>query len=85
MKNKLIDLNNHLFMQLERLGDEDMDMDALEKEIKRTDAIVGVSEQIINNANTALNAAKLVAQGGGNFNAMLPMIEDKKDTPDERK
>lgn len=83
MKNKLIDLNNHLFMQLERLGDEEMDLDALEKEIKRTDAIVEVSEQIIGNANLALRAAALVAEYGGNYQSMLPMIENKQGKDNE--
>lgn len=79
MKNKLTDLNDHLFMQLERLGDEDMDIEALEKEIKRTDAIVEVSEQIISNANLALRGAALMAEYGGEFKTMLPMLENKKD------
>lgn len=78
MKNKLTDLNDHLFMQLERLGDEDMDIDTLEKEIKRTDAIVEVSEQIISNANLALRGAALMAEYGGEFKTMLPMLENKK-------
>ena len=67
MKNKLVDLNNHLFAQLERLGEEDLDQDAIEQEIKRTDAIVSVSEQIVANANLALRAAArgLPARGGG--------------------
>ena len=47
MKNKLVDLNNHLFAQLERLGDEDMTSEQMEKETARTGAIVKISEQII--------------------------------------
>ena len=50
MKNKLSDLNNHLFAQLERLGDEELDLEAIEKEAKRTDAIVQVADNIISNA-----------------------------------
>lgn len=77
MKNKLIDLNNHLFEQIERLNDDDLSTDRIEQEIKRTDAIVSVSEQIISNANLALRAASLVAEYGGNYETMLPMIERK--------
>lgn len=35
MKNKPVDLNNHLFAQLERLGDEDLSGDDLKQEIER--------------------------------------------------
>lgn len=78
MKNKLIDLNNHLFAQLERLSEEDLSPEQIDKEIKRADAIVSVSEQIIDNANIALKAAALVAEyGGEGYQKMLPMLEGK--------
>lgn len=35
MKNKLVDLNNHLFAQLERLGDEDLSAEQLEQEVNK--------------------------------------------------
>lgn len=77
MKNKLIDLNDHLFAQLERLSDEELTGEQMAGEINRTDAIVKVSEQIINNANLALRAAELVAEhsGKGTFEHLLPMID----------
>ncbi|HEX3747654.1 MAG TPA: hypothetical protein VHW09_27150 [Bryobacteraceae bacterium] len=77
MKNKLLDLNNHLFAQLERLGEEDLTDEQMERETARTNAIVKVSEQIIDNATVALNAAKLTAEYGGNYEKMLPLIENK--------
>lgn len=77
MKNKLIDLNNHLFAQLERLSDEEITQEELDKEIQRTDAVVKVSSQIIGTANVALQAAKIVANNGGNFETMLPLIEGR--------
>ena len=46
MKNKLTDLNNHLFAQMERLSEEGMDVEKIELEVKRTDAIVDVAEQV---------------------------------------
>jgi hypothetical protein len=60
MKNKLIDLNNHLFAQLERLSDEDIKGELLEEEINRTKAIGRVSQSIIDNARLALDAQKAI-------------------------
>lgn len=77
MKNKLTDLNNHLFAQLERLNDESISPDDLAKEIQRTDAMSTIANQIINTANVALDAAKLVAAHGGNFANILPLVEGK--------
>ena len=47
MKNSLQDLNNHLFAQLERLNDEDLDGEALEKEIARSKAVGDMAGKII--------------------------------------
>jgi hypothetical protein len=78
MKNKLTDLNNHLFAQLERLGDEQLTAEALQQESARTDAIVKLSEQIVNNANVSLKAAELIAKHGGkNWEGVLPLVDGK--------
>ena len=37
--NTMMDLNDHLFAELERLGDEGLEGEALEKEINRAKAI----------------------------------------------
>jgi hypothetical protein len=63
MKNKLSDLNDHLFAQLERLSDEELEGEALDREINRTKAITSVSQQVIMNANLVLNAHKAAADG----------------------
>lgn len=58
MRNTLGDLNNHLFAELERLGDEELTGEELDKEIRRASAISTVSKNIIANANILLQAAK---------------------------
>jgi hypothetical protein len=74
MKNKLNDLNDHLFMQLERLGDEEMDADKIEYEAKRANAMVSVADQIIRTADLQLKAIHILATHGDRFKGMLPMI-----------
>lgn len=59
-RNKLSDLNNHLFAQLERLGDEELSSEELNNEINRSKAINGVARNIIDNAKTTLEATKLL-------------------------
>lgn len=56
--NTLGDLTNHLFEELERLGDESLSSEALELEIERSKAVTGVAQQVIANANTMLRAAQ---------------------------
>lgn len=74
MKNKLSDLNDHLFAQIERLGDEDLSDEQVEKEAKRADAIVSVADQIIKNAELQLKAATLLAGHGYHFAPHLASI-----------
>lgn len=62
MKNTLGDLNNHLFAQLERLNDEELTGEDLEKELKRSKGITDLAEKIISNANTVLQATKLKSE-----------------------
>ena len=57
-RNTLNDLNNHLFMQLERLNDDDLTEEDLQKEINRAKAVSNIAAQIINNGQLALNAQK---------------------------
>ena len=64
MKNTFADLNNHLFEQMERLNDDDLNNEELDKEIKRAKAMTDVSSQIIENAALGLSAEKLRAEYG---------------------
>ncbi len=63
MKNSGIDLNNALFAQLERLGDEELSGEQLKEEIHRAKSISSISAQIINNARLELDAKKAVKLG----------------------
>ncbi|MFT8476610.1 MAG: hypothetical protein ABF682_04295 [Liquorilactobacillus sp.] len=56
-KNKLEDLNDHLFAELERLGDEDLKGGDLQEEIQRANAVSVVAKNVVDNADLALKAA----------------------------
>lgn len=62
-QNKLSDLNNHLFSQLERLNDETLTEEQMKLELQKAKAVSQVSQQIIQNARVTLDAAKMVADG----------------------
>lgn len=64
MKNKLTDLNDHLFAQLERLSDESLSADALQAEIERSKAVSQIAGQVISNAKLVLDANVAVAEYG---------------------
>ena len=64
MKNTLGDLNNHLFAQLEKLGDEDLDGEELDKEIQRSEAMARIADQIIKNGELQFKAMKHIDEYG---------------------
>lgn len=63
-KNKLSDLNDHLFAQLERLADESLTPEQVDKEAKRGKAIVALADQVVKNASLQVQAAKLLSDKG---------------------
>ena len=73
-KNRLSDLNDHLFAQLERLSDEGLDADGIDREVRRAGALGEVADQITENAALQLRAAKLYAEHGQQVLPMLPQI-----------
>ncbi|TGE35905.1 hypothetical protein E4K67_22580 [Desulfosporosinus fructosivorans] len=77
MKNSLGDLNNHLFAQLERLGDEELKGEQLVEEIDRAKAITQVSTQIIANGKLVLDAMKIQDEYlGGDSKRMPAMLRE---------
>lgn len=56
MGNKLTDLNNVLFKQLERLNNEGLTGKALDNEIVRANAMSVIAKEITSNGNLILRA-----------------------------
>jgi hypothetical protein len=70
-RNKITDLNNHLFAQLEKLNDEELTDLELSKEVNRTKAITSISSQIIKAQKLRLDAVKL-SNSGANHKSDIP-------------
>ena len=47
MKNTLSDLNNYLFEAIERINDDELSMEELDKEIKRSESVNKIAKTII--------------------------------------
>lgn len=76
MKNTLNDLNNHLFAQLERLGDEDLKGEELKEELNRSKAVSDVAKNIVSNGNLILQEQKF-QDNRLDANATLPKMLDE--------
>ena len=64
MKNKMSDLNNHLFSAIERLNDESLKGEELKEEVARSKQIADVGKEIVNNYRVQLDAFKTLAEHG---------------------
>ena len=74
MQNKLSDLNNILFESIERLNDDELTAEELDKEIKKSDAIQKVARTIIDNASLALQAQKHFDEYGIDRKVEMPLL-----------
>lgn len=61
-RNKQIDLDNHLFECLERLNDDSLTEEELEREVKRSRAVASLAAQINQSRANSLRAAVFMDQ-----------------------
>ncbi|MCH4010574.1 MAG: hypothetical protein LKG79_07410 [Furfurilactobacillus sp.] len=52
-------LNDHLFDELDRLGDESLTGEEIAKETARAKAVAGIANVVVNNAQVVLSAQRL--------------------------
>lgn len=79
MKNTLTDLNNHLFEELERLNDEELDDEQIERELKRAEGMTKIAQQIIQNGELAYKTMVHMDEYGYNVDkkTVPAMLETK--------
>lgn len=80
MKNTLTDLNNYLFETLERITDDEMTEEQMQKEITRSQAVTSVAATIIQNGELALKTMKHINEFGMDRTkvSLPPMLETKR-------
>ena len=77
MKNKIEDLRNHLFAQLERLGDDDVKSDPaqLAREIERARAVADVARVVVETAKAEVQFIQATDASHGTGFIALPEAE----------
>jgi len=75
MKNKIEDLRNHLFAQLEKLSDENSD---LEKEISRASSMCQVAETIIDSGRVEIEFLVATNGGGNESSGFFPIAKEQR-------
>lgn len=79
MKNKLCDLNDYLFEQLERINDDSLSGEELDVQIKKAETITNIAETIIKNGELQFKAALKAAEYGViNANQMKFLLAENK-------
>lgn len=64
MKNKLVDVNDYLFEQLEKLNDDDLTSEQTEAVIKKADAVNKIANTIVKNGELQFKAMKMASDYG---------------------
>jgi len=62
-RNKLLDLNDHLFAQIEKLGEADLSGENLKAEIERAKAMSTLAAGVIEIAKVSVDAMRLISNG----------------------
>lgn len=70
MKTNINDLNEYLFDALDRVTNDDLSPEDLDRELRRADAIVSVAETVIHNGELILKAMNYAAE----YNAPVPKL-----------
>lgn len=73
MKNKIQDLRNLLFEQMERLMDDDLDIN---KEVQRAKALSGLATVVVNSAKVEVDFLKMSGTEGSGT-GFIPMDNKK--------
>jgi hypothetical protein len=80
-RNKISDLNNHLFAQLEKLNDNDDELkgENLSTEVERARAMSSLASQIISSTKLTLDAMKMANNGEINPIDVPNLLNEKND------
>lgn len=74
MKNKISDLNNYLFEQIERLNDDNLSGDELDEQLKKSKTIIEISKVVIDSGSLALQAKKHMDAYGAGDKLNIPLL-----------